>query len=135
MRDFPKVVMFADALAKAGQILDDLQDINEDLQRNRFNYASIYILRRKRKARLKSRNVADHIADTMIFTDCVNTLFDEISAQLQLAQKAIKPLQLSAAEKYFDEYREMLADIKRFYHRERMAIIFQGEASTLLKKQ
>jgi len=40
MKSFPHVSRIADALAKAGQILDDLFDIVEDLERGRLNYAA-----------------------------------------------------------------------------------------------
>lgn len=44
MKDFVHITRFADELAKAGQILDDFEDVVEDLERKRFNYAAIVLL-------------------------------------------------------------------------------------------
>jgi hypothetical protein len=123
-KDFSAVSTFADSVAIAGQILDDLQDIDEDLQRDRFNYAAIHLLRRSKKKHTHSKQALNRITENMLYTNGINSLLDEIDAHILTADKAAKSLRISEAEKYLQDYHEMLSSLRHSHHRERVKLIF-----------
>jgi len=102
-QDFRTVEKAADRLAMAGQILDDFEDMNEDLEQGRLNYAARYIMG-SLKVNVDKEMKTLILADRVLHSNRINRLFGEIICYVQEARNALGPLKMDKAEKYFDEY-------------------------------
>jgi len=126
MKDFTRVAAFADEMAIAGQILDDLEDIEEDLQRKRFNYTTTFLLHYPKKRKSPRNETLRQIAENLLFTNVATKLFLELQRRLELADEALRPLQLMASRKYLRFYRQSLDNMENQLHRQRVKLLFDG---------
>ena len=78
MRHFSQVSRFDDEMAKTAQALDDLTDIEEDLKKGEFNYASAYVLRSRRKGMPDKKHALEAISHAMLAGDVVPRFFQEL---------------------------------------------------------
>ena len=124
MSDFPYVDKFADETAMAGQILDDLADLVEDLERQRYNYAANAILRKNKMRRGSKQSLIDQIVRGLLLTPIATKLLDEIRTHLQRAFDAIRPLGLNGPEALDRECHQEVESIHRSLHRRRVETIF-----------
>ncbi len=125
MKDFVRLVRLADELAKASQILDDLEDVLEDLERKRFNYASVVLLQDAGK-RMARRDPAALVAESLWLRRGLKDLLSEVRRHLTRAQKAIEPLGIAEMNKYLADYGSSLDRLEADLHRERVRIFFKG---------
>jgi hypothetical protein len=124
-REFTIVGAAMDEMAIAGQILDDFQDMNEDLERGKFNYAVRYMLGSSARAVMDPTKAADLIADRLMRPDHDFQLFDEIIGYVQEAQRILRPLRLADSDRYFSEYIQSLMGIKDALKCEQMRLILR----------
>ncbi|MFQ5798287.1 MAG: hypothetical protein ACE5H0_06285 [Bacteroidota bacterium] len=123
MNDFSHIARFADEMAIAAQILDDLQDISEDLQRKRFNYVASNLLRSRFKKTMRSQHLKQ-IVRNLLYNHALDNVFTEVQHHLKLAQQAIEPLGITAAKKYVATYRDAVCKMEVDYHQQRVRLLF-----------
>ncbi len=124
MKDFKRISVFATEMMKTGAIVDDLQDLEEDLERGRFNYASSFFLHGIRMKKSGKKIVRRQIVRNVLLSDGLTRLFQEINCHLDLAERSIKPIAVPAANKYLQSYRRSIAIMENDIHRWRVRTIF-----------
>ena len=123
LREFTQLSRFADEIAIAEQILDDLFDVDEDLARARYNFAANDLLAGD-AAKVDGR--AERLARKVLFGDGVGSLLDTVREHLDRADAAIAPLHLAPAVAYVDSFRRGVGEFGRQVHYARVAHVFQG---------
>ncbi len=88
-----------DALAVAGQILDDLEDVGEDLRRRRFNYVVSTITRRSRPGR-RSRDLELQVARALLYGDGTARIMHSVVRHLHRAEEELRGLRLPEVRRY-----------------------------------
>lgn len=124
MRHFPQVSKFADEMAKIGQALDDLIDIEEDLGRGEFNYACAYILRIRRKRMPGRKHALAAISQSLMAGDVVPGFFHQLRMHLHTARRVLQPLEIDVAEEYLQRYETSITAMEDDLHRQRIRLIF-----------
>jgi hypothetical protein len=124
MKDFKRVSVFSTEMMKAGAIVDDLQDMEEDLNRGRFNYAASFFLHSIRMKKSTKQNVRRQVVRNVLLSDGLTKLFKEINRHLDLAERSINPFALPAAAKYLQSYRRSIEMMENSIHRWRVRTIF-----------
>jgi len=126
MRDFPLVTKFSIALAVAGQIVDDLTDIEEDLRGGRCNYAAQRLLANHSTKTMPAKNLAAIIAKEMLLSPGITALFEEIRRYLKRAEQAIKPIGLKEAAQLVKRYQSGM---------QQMQVRFQASRADFILKR
>jgi hypothetical protein len=112
---FLVVSRFSDEMAKAGQIVDDLQDLSEDLERKRHNYVAAVISKlRKHDQHGMGRQRA--FLDELLFLAAQERALTEAKRLVSNASELISELELPGMKKYIEEYWKKLekAETRRF---------------------
>ena len=101
-RAFRRVSVLCDEMAKAGQIIDDLRDMEEDLRRNRYNYvASVF----RRLGKLKPRqHRSKALLEELRMLAATEQIYDEVRSYVQNASMVIASLRMSDVEEYLRHY-------------------------------
>ncbi len=107
-RDISHITMFSKEMMKAGAIVDDLRDIEDDLRRGRFNYAATYFLPVRGEIRSPTNDALRLIRRNFRNSSKVSRLFCEIRRHVTIAEKAIRPLAVPAAAEYLYSDRRTL---------------------------
>jgi hypothetical protein len=119
---FRRVSHFADEIAIAGQILDDMLDVQEDLARTRYNFAANQLLR---AGCVNADDCADRIARAILFDDGAGLLLNEASKHLDRADDAIAPLRLAEAVAYVGTLRQNIEALRHRIHVARVEHVFR----------
>mgnify|MGYP006954409217 CR=1 FL=1 len=114
----------SDNLAIAGQIADDMLDIDDDLKRGQINYAVQVILHHRRSISAHRADLSGMVREGIYYADFINRLLSEIETYLEMAQKSLASIKQPAVEKYFHASFEAIAHALRKFHAERMKVIF-----------
>ena len=122
MKDFPRVARFHDQMTIVGQILDDLEDMEEDLQRDQYNFAASTILR-SQPYRQGKRDALEVIAERIIFGGVVSEFFREMRLRLGRAARAIAPVELSEADDCIARWSESLEELENAVHMARVKLL------------
>jgi len=88
MNECKRIIKFADEIAIASQIVDDLEDINEDLERNRFNYVVQTLIDFLNVDITKSRD-RDELLKQIMKINCIKHISDQVYSHLERAEKII----------------------------------------------
>jgi hypothetical protein len=123
MKDFAYLTRFADELAKASQILDDFEDVVEDLERKRFNYAAIVLLRGAVQ-KITQCDPIKLIAESLLFKKGPRDILDEVRQHLKRAQKVVEPLGIAEIKEYLTGYEAVLDRLESDFHGERVKLFF-----------
>ena len=123
MREFRRLSVFADDIAIAGQILDDVLDVQEDLARGRYNFAANQLLAGDD---VSSDDIAGRLAQSVLFDDGVGRLLDVAGKHLDRADAAIAPLRLASAAAYVGTFRRSLDAFRRRIHNARVEHVFRS---------
>jgi hypothetical protein len=107
---FPGVSAFCDEMAKAGQILDDLQDVGEDLARGRHNYVAGLFPELDRRSGGSPR---DPVLEALGSLAVRHQAIDRIRHHVQRAALAVEPLSLPGMPKYISTYITSLAELEQ----------------------
>ncbi|HEX2444162.1 MAG TPA: hypothetical protein VHJ77_09485 [Vicinamibacterales bacterium] len=121
---FARVERFADHLAVAGQLLDDLEDVHEDLSDGRCNAAAKLLTPGVGPA---DPTVGERITHALVAGTRLKTLLDIVERRIRMARAAIAPLRMRDADAYLVQVGRELADIRLKVHRARVATVF-GQA-------
>ena len=103
--DLPHLTKFSAAMAIAGQIIDDLEDIEEDLNGGKYNYAVQRLLRQCNTNTIDPETILAIVGKEMLLSEGLSALCGEIRRHLTLAEKAIKPLGLPEAVRMVQWYK------------------------------
>lgn len=106
-KDFPSISKFCDEMAIAGQILDDMRDLGEDLTRERFNYVASFFLRRQ-STPLPQQAARGGAVKELLLNGSIAELFQILHQHINLAECALAKLDLPGASCFFQHYRENL---------------------------
>ncbi len=101
-RDLGQVDRFCDHFAIAGQIVDDLLDVEEDLARGRRNYAACCMLRAREEPRDGASRQA--VWRSFLLGAGAATVRREVTRELDAARGALARLALPAAEAWLDRF-------------------------------
>ncbi len=88
MNEAKKFIKFADEIAVASQIIDDLEDIKEDLERNRFNYVVQALIALLNVDIKKSRD-RNELLKQILRTNGIKHISAEVYSHLERAEKII----------------------------------------------
>ena len=119
-REFRHVSAFADHIAVAGQIVDDVMDVQEDLDRGRFNVAATQF------GLGETANAGDRrrqIAHAVLIEDAVGSLVAEAKRHLDEAVASIRPVGLPQAIAYVNRSRRRLRAFTADLHRARVSYL------------
>jgi len=124
-RDFTRIVSFGDELAIAGQILDDLLDVDEDLQRGRFNFAAT----RLGIDDLRGSAASDgRLGRSVLIDDAIGVVLGEADRHLRRAAHIAGSLKLDEAVAHVERLR---ADSRAFWTAVRQTRVEQFFAELL----
>jgi hypothetical protein len=112
--------LFADHLAVAGQLLDDLEDALDDLGQGRLNAAARILVPRGSPA---SRDIRRDVSRALMVRP-VGPLVARIRRNAGLARAAIAPLRLAGAAGYIRRIERELLHVERAVHRARVRAVF-----------
>jgi len=124
MTDYFAVGAFCDHLAIAGQIIDDLEDLEEDFERGRYNYACNTLLAFSDSWTGCPGDARDAIAKSFVRGDGVRVLLDEAKKHLEIAAAAIAPLGLPQIGEYVGEAIRETDLYLTALHRARVNLLF-----------
>ncbi len=113
---------FLDHLAIASQIFDDLFDVQEDLDRGRFNVAANAL----GVARAGRRTAPARLARAVLVDDAVGRLLETADDHLDRAGAAIAPASLPRAARSVRDLRRELTRLQHALYHARVKAIFHG---------
>ena len=119
--DFACVERFADHLAIAGQLVDDLEDVQEDLGDGRCNAAARVLVARVRPT---DRIANGRIARAIVDGDRLRALLSLVEAHIAAARTALAPLRIAEAERFTRRIEQDMVRIRRELHRARVRAVF-----------
>lgn len=119
-KDFARVSEFADHLAVANQIVDDVYDLEEDLARERFNFAANHFGIDATDASGRSRRLAHSI----LIEDALGSLIHAVRHHLDGAAEAIEPVGMRQATALVDQARRDLRSFAGNVHCTRVGYLF-----------
>jgi hypothetical protein len=114
---------YKDHLAIASQILDDAEDLDEDLRRDRCNYVAAALQpRRGRLASPAARRAA--IERAIIVDDGLTPVLDEVARHVRAAGRIVAPLRLPAADAHIAAHLDHVESLRAGVHRARVRRVF-----------
>jgi hypothetical protein len=116
---FKQIAACFDEIATAGHIVDDLEDVDEDLRRKRFNYVAAVILR-KSKAGTSHRDRDLHVARTLLYGDGTARIMREARLHLTRAEEALQSLRLPEVRSYLRMQRANVALLSQTLQKRRI---------------
>jgi len=125
MADLSCLTQFSVQMVIAGQLMDDLEDLEDDLKYGKYNYVANRLLREITGKLTPQSKVEEEIRRAILVTDGVGKLFNAVRKHLHLAAKAIKPLDLPEAITLLHDYREGVNKIAFIIHQQRVNFFFK----------
>ena len=122
MKDFSLIENSADEMAIGCQILDDLEDVSQDLERKRFNYAANIILRRKPKPE-KGDDIPRFIAKAIVLSSAGDELLTEVRRRFSRASAHLSKFELPAVQRVYRAYEKALQRTQISFHQKRARVI------------
>jgi hypothetical protein len=120
LSDFAHVSAFADHLAIANQMVDDVYDLQEDFDRGRHNFAANHFgVDGTTDPGERSRR----LAHSVLIDDAIGSLLSDVRQYLDGAAEAIKPLGIRQATAYVDRARRDLSSFAAEVHRTRVGFL------------
>lgn len=118
-RHLAAVSRFADEVAVADQIVDDLVDLEEDLRRGRLNYVASRLLRHRTDGQRATGDPRARIAVAIEGGGLVSAV-EDVRRRLARARRAVAPLRLHDAERYLAALDVHVAALGDHLHRVRV---------------
>jgi hypothetical protein len=106
---YPLLSRFCDEMAKAGQIVDDLRDLEEDLERGRHNCVAAIVSSRSKSGRAKAGG-AHPLLDGLLFLSARETALQMARDHIERAARAVEGLSLPGMKAYITRYLSALAE-------------------------
>jgi len=126
MNKFPLFAGFITEMIIAGQIIDDLQDIEEDFQNGKYNYAANLLLRHYGIRVIKKRYISEQIRKAIFISDGINSVFREVRRHLTLAEQAIAGTGIPEARSLIQNYQAGMDKLQTSFYRNRVKFFFAG---------
>jgi hypothetical protein len=117
MDDFQRVSRFAGHLAVANQIVDDLRDVQEDLDRGRFNFVATHFGLKSRASPAEQRRA---IGQSVLLDDAMGSLIDLVKGHYDAAIGEVESIDLAPAAAFVKRAQRELARFARDAHRSRV---------------
>jgi len=121
---FGLIKKFVHEVAEGSQILDDLADVSEDLERGRFNYAARVLLGNCRKRGPAGASLVRRALHNLHFTPRGSGLLDEASRHFAAAGKALRALRIRDGGQFTQGYMLLLEQIRKQLHRKTVKYLF-----------
>jgi len=121
--DLEAVRQLYDHLAIAGQIVDDLMDLEEDLDRNRHSYAVNKILRTSAESTSRGGNLRQGLVRNLIYGRGSEALIEAIREQLVAARAELEKLELPDEESLVRKFTDGLDQLEQALHRLRVDVV------------
>ena len=118
--DIVALSRFADEMAMAGQILDDLEDVEEDLRRRRFNYVAKSLLDARPA---EPADVVQHLARGIVLGDGALRVLSEAEVHVQRASAALAGVDCAAGRAQAAWSLRSLARLKTAFHRRSVEVV------------
>ncbi len=122
--DFNLIQDYANYIAIASQILDDMEDLTEDLTCGRYNYVARFLLEYRDSTIAEADDAIQKCRSILESTDALNNLFCEIDLYFVQAQRAVETLDLEEARDLAERYRVSVENTKQSFHLNRVRSIF-----------
>jgi hypothetical protein len=122
MKYLSHATRFADEMAIACQIVDDLMDVEEDLERGRYNYAANTLMRLGPRTRRSPRQPSKAVARSIVLEDGMSRVLTEVRRHLRNARDAIKPIGSSDADAYVSQMLTHLDKHEKILHEARVRL-------------
>ena len=119
-RDFKRVTTFSTEMMKAGAIVDDIEDMEEDLRRGRFNYAASFFLRGFRMGEAWKTKALRRVRRESVHGRGPSPLFLQIHRHLDAAEAAMRPFAVPAALEYLRSFRRSVVAMELSFQRKRI---------------
>jgi len=117
MDDFQRVSRFADHLAVANQVVDDLRDVQEDLDRGRYNFAATHFGIRQDASPAEQTRAIGH---AVLLDDGMGSLINLVKDHYDAALVEIQSIGLDPAQVFVKRAQRALAEFARDTHRSRV---------------
>jgi hypothetical protein len=108
---YPLLSRFGDEMAKAGQIVDDLRDLEEDLERGRNNCVAAIVRSRSKRGRAMAGR-ASPLLDGLLFLSARETALQMAREHIEQAARAVEGLSLPGMKAYIARYLSALAELE-----------------------
>ena len=112
-------------LAVAGQLLDDLTDVEEDLARGRYNFVA-NVLGGGRRLDSTTTSGQSRIAHAVLREDGVDKVLALVRLYANRAAEALAPTRIPEVEIYLETYLTEIERMRRAVHRARVAHVFSS---------
>lgn len=126
VEDLKMVRQFGAAMTVAGQVLDDLRDLGEDLAQGKVNLAANLMLRAAERAGVPVELTVDSLVESAVrsggFTDILNL----VARQLARAKSAARRLELPEAVALVERYQGWPRSMKEEIHHRRADALFSS---------
>jgi len=119
-RDLMALSRFADEMAVAGQIFDDLEDVEEDLRRCRLNYVAKRLLDGHPT---EPAQAMERVAREIVLGDGALRILSEVERHLGLAAVALGDVDCTAARTQVAWSLRDLACLKTAFHRRNVEVV------------
>lgn len=124
---------FCDHLGVAGQILDDLEDLEEDLAAGRLNWVASRMLDSEEARRSPADDRAALLGRALARGETTRRTLHEIRDRLARAERAIAPLELTEASELVAGLSSQLDDLEARLHRARVRCALDPRLDTAEK--
>jgi hypothetical protein len=106
-RAYRRVSLFCDEMAKAGQIIDDLRDLEEDMSRKRYNYVANDL--RRSEMEMPRRLRSNELMNRLRMLATMERIREEVKTHVLKAGEIIAPLKIPEIPKYLSKYVESVS--------------------------
>jgi hypothetical protein len=120
LTDLDALSRFADEMSMAGQIVDDLEDVEEDLRRGRFNYVAKRLLAGRTAT---SDEALPLLTREIVVADGAFRVLSEAESHVQRATAALDDIDCQAARAQATESLRSLAHFKSRLHRRSVEMV------------
>jgi hypothetical protein len=117
--------LFWDEIAIAGQLLDDLQDLDEDWRRGRSN-AIVRIMLGKRTSALAGQASGLRATKRELMMGGFERILQMVLQRIDRAEDALRLIRSKAPYPGLREYRKNIEKVRHLVHRESVQLLFSG---------
>lgn len=112
-------------LSIAGQILDDIKDIDEDLSRGRYNYVSLLLMNSYSEKKNKFGSSHEALLNNLFRKGKLSNVFDNIFELMNFAKVSAGILQIKKLNELILEYAQNINLLQKYYHECRVKLLFK----------
>jgi ribosomal protein L29 len=125
LRDLPALARFFDDVATGDQILDDLEDVDDDLRRGRFNYVAQRLCR-GRVGTFDIEKVRREIARALALDDGADRVLDDARRRFVRASATAARMRIPALVALAATAARSVDDLALGFHRAQVRRVMAG---------